>query len=175
MSENLKYRNEEDKSYGLTGMAISIVMWDCDEMLGAIDLDADTIQGMEMTPEYYFTGNPSLSAKAAWERMVANFRLTTAMTLGNVMCRRLVYERKPISSELKQMLLDRVLEEGHDSCGLDDDECTQVFEKCYVYTHRVFNHYGVMSIAGDFARTLRDRRRLTRGDVLDALSALNSL
>ncbi|MDE7407332.1 MAG: hypothetical protein K2M76_02830 [Muribaculaceae bacterium] len=175
MSENLKYRNEEDKSYGLAGMAISIVMWDCDEMLGAVDLDAETGQGLEMTPEYYFTGNPSLSAKAAWERMVANFRLTTAMTLGNIMCRRLIFDHKPISQELKQTLLDHVLEEGRETCALDDDECTQVFEKCYVYSHRVFNHYGVMSIATDFARTLRDRRRMTNGDVLDALSALNSL
>ncbi|MDE7443282.1 MAG: hypothetical protein K2M65_03890 [Muribaculaceae bacterium] len=173
MEQSIKYRNEEDKSYGLTGMAISVVVWDCDHLLAAVSIDGENAESMEMTPEFYFNGNPGLSAKSAWTQMVEHFQLSTAMLLANVMCRRLVNDKRSIDSELKSQLLGYVLDEGRESCSLDDDESTRIFDKCYTYCTRLFNHYGVAQVAVDFARKLRDRRRLTRSEVLEELSVLN--
>ncbi|MDE6489801.1 MAG: hypothetical protein K2L49_01420 [Muribaculaceae bacterium] len=173
--KDIKYSNEEDKSYGLTGMAISVVVWDCEHLLSAVSIDAQADEAIEMMPEYYFSGNPAVSAKTSWSRMLQNFQLSTAMLLANVMCRRMVYRRQQMNSDIREGLLRYVLEEGRESCSLDDDESTKVFDKCYSYCNRLFSHYGVMQIADEFARTLRDRRRMTRSEVIEALSALNGL
>ena len=55
---NLKYSDEQDKCYGVTGMAVSLVIWDADDMLAHIDMDAD--ESVEFVPEYYFSGNRSV-------------------------------------------------------------------------------------------------------------------
>ena len=34
----MKYRNEEDKCYGITGMAIGITIWNGEDMLYKLDL-----------------------------------------------------------------------------------------------------------------------------------------
>ena len=40
MEHKLKYRDERDKTYGLTGMAIAMVMADGEDMLMQVSLDA---------------------------------------------------------------------------------------------------------------------------------------
>ena len=35
----MKYRNEEDKCYGITGMAIGITIWNGEDMLYKLDLE----------------------------------------------------------------------------------------------------------------------------------------
>ena len=48
----LKYTDDQDKCYGVTGMAVSLVVWDADDMLARIDIDSD--DNIEFVPEYYF-------------------------------------------------------------------------------------------------------------------------
>lgn len=175
MDQDFKYSNEEDRSYGLAGMAVSVVVWDSEHLLNAVDLDAAAGEGMEMTQEFYFSGNPGLSAKAAWESMVEHFQLSTAMMVSNVMCRRYVHLNAAIDAELRRRMLDYAVEEGRDACSLDDDETLRLFDKCYTYCHRVFNHPGVQQVVRDFASALRTRRRLTRGEVAEELRALSRM
>jgi hypothetical protein len=175
MDQDFKYTEEEDRLYGLTGMAVSIVVWDSERLLGAVNLDGEAGEGMEMTPEFYFAGNPGLSAKASWELMVEHFQLSTAMMVSNVMCRRYIHGSGNIDADLRRRMLDYAVAEGRESCSLDDDETLRLFDKCYTYCHRVFNHPGVQQMVRDFADTLRSQRRLSRSEVVEALRALNHM
>ena len=40
MKQRLSYRNEDDKCYGITGMAMAVVIFDGEEMLAGVDMDA---------------------------------------------------------------------------------------------------------------------------------------
>ena len=95
----LKYKDENDRSMGLAGSAIALVIWDGEDKLAAIDLDSLPGEGMEMTPDFSFAGNPRLSARLAWQMMLKQLELTSAMVMGNVLCRSYVGQgRQPSSS-----------------------------------------------------------------------------
>ena len=87
MEHKLKYRDNRDKTYGLTGMAIALVMADGEDMLMQVSLDAPAGEGITFTPDFYFQGNPRYSAKLAWNQMLKQLSLVTGMMIGNVMCR----------------------------------------------------------------------------------------
>ena len=63
----LKYKDENDRSMGLAGSAIALVIWDGEDKLAAINLDSLPGEGLEMTPDFGFAGNPRLSARLAWQ------------------------------------------------------------------------------------------------------------
>ena len=68
MEHKLKYRDNRDKTYGLTGMAIALVMADGEDMLMQVSLDAPAGEGITFTPDFLFTeANPRYSAKAGLE------------------------------------------------------------------------------------------------------------
>ena len=174
MSE-LSYRNEDDKCYGATGMAIGVVVFNAEDLLSAVALDNEPAQMLEMTDMYYFNGNPGLSATAAWRQIKANYDLSVALLISNMMCRAMVLDHGTVAEEKKRAVYNEVAAEGHDTCGLDDDEINRVFNREYTILHRVFNHQGVQGIAHDFADTLKRRRRMSRLEVLEALRALSML
>ncbi len=173
--EKLSYTNEDDKCYGATGMAIGIVVFDGEDKLAGVGLDADPGDMMEMHSSFYFSGNPGLSAKSAWAEMRENFSLSVAMMISNVMCRRMVLDRTLVAPEVRQGLQDTVVEEGRDACSLEEDEVRRIFDKEYTYLFRVFNHQGVHRVAHEFADALKRRRHLSRLEVLEELRALSSL
>ena len=53
MEHKLKYRDNRDKTYGLTGMAIALVMADGEDMLMQVSLDAPAGEGITFTPDFY--------------------------------------------------------------------------------------------------------------------------
>lgn len=169
----LKYSDEEDRSYGVAGMAVSLVVWKADDMLARVDLDAP--DSLEFVPEYYFTGNPRLSAKLAWQYMLKRFQESMGMMIGNVMCRQYMQRHRGPDAATRRELLRQLEQEGAEACSLDADEIRRLFNSSYDYLDRVFAHGGVQSVVGDFARSLRQQRALSRGDVADMLAALRSL
>lgn len=175
MKQKFSYTCEDDKCYGATGMAISIMVLDADEFLSAIALDASPDALIELVDDFYFSGNPGLSAKSAWNQMLRSFNLTTAMTIANVMCRTMVRDRRLIDADTRQALLDIVVDEGNASCSLEADETTRLFDKNYNYLYRVFNHRGVHDVADRFADRLKRSRRMTRLDIIEALQGLRML
>ena len=40
----MKYRNEEDKCYGVAGMAIGLNVFDADDLMTEVNIDADLIR-----------------------------------------------------------------------------------------------------------------------------------
>lgn len=175
MDKNLKYRNEDDKCYGATGMAIAMVVLDGKDKLLSVDLDGEADSLMSLNYEFYFSGNQTISAKTAWNHILNNFNLSMAMSIANVMCRSMVMGHSTPSADAKRTLRDRIIEEGRSSCQLDDDESMRLFDKNYNYLSRIFTHRGVQQVARDFATVLKERRQLTRGEVIEHLRALNSI
>jgi hypothetical protein len=172
---DLKYKNEEDKCYGITGMAVSVVVLDADELVSAISLDAEGDEVVEFAPEFYFNGNPRLSAKVAWNHLLQHYQVSMGMLISNVLCRAYVLHKKQVDDKVRKALLKLVDEEGRETCSLESDEIERLFNKNYSYLYKVFNHTGVQRVVQDFAKELTSRRRLTRGEILEQLRALQML
>ncbi len=175
METKLSYRNEDDRCYGATGMTVAFFVMEGDELIAAVNLDSTPDSLIEYADDYFFAGNPGLSAKSAWNTILKHFNLSMAAAMANIMCRRAVMENTSLDAPTKQWLLDLMIEEGRATCQLDEDETRRIFDKNYVYLTRVFTHRGVQGICHDFANTLKQRRRMTRFEILEALRALRML
>ena len=172
---SLRYSDETDRAYGLTGMAISLVLWDGEPMLSALSLDNDPGSGVEFTPVFGFSGNPRMTASLAWREMLKQYELSAAMIMGNAICRSYIGSARPLSSASTAALKALLRDEGREICQLEDDEIDLVYNKTYRYLDRVFTHSGVTQIARTFADELRNRRRMTAAEVFEGLAALSRL
>ncbi len=175
MKNELAYRNEDDKCYGATGMAVGIMVFNGEDLLSSMSLDAEPGSIMEMHDMFYFNGNPGLSAKSAWRQIKENYELSVAMLISNIMCRSLVLDKTPVALSRKNRIRNIVAQEGRETCGLEDDEISRVFDQEYTILFRVFNHQGVHGVIHDFADTLKRRRHMSRLEILDQLRALSML
>lgn len=173
--QQLSYRNEDDKCYGITGMAMAVVIFDGEDVLAGINMDAEPENVIQFTGDFYFNGNPGYSAKNAWNQMLKNFNLAMALSIGNVLCRRLILDSARMDQEIADYLRNLMIDEGRDNCSLEEDETDSLFNKNYAYLNRVFSHHGVQSVAREFAEELRKRRQMTRLDVIEHLRALSML
>ncbi len=171
----MKYSGEEDKCYGITGMAIGMMIWDSENQLSGISLDASGDEAVVFTPDFYFAGNPQISAKAVWNKNLEHFQLTVGLLLSNVMCRCHVMKHSKVGRDLKDSLLRLVKEEGQDYCSLESDEIERLFEKNFEYLNRIFSHKGVQGIADQFAKRLKKRRRLSQSEIIEQLRQLGDL
>lgn len=173
--KSFSYTDEKDRCYGAAGMAIGLVVYDGEDLLASVSLEREPNETVELTQDFYFAGNPGVSAKTAWAQLVKNYNIGSSMVIANMLCRYLVNRRMYLPDELRQQLHDIVAEEGSESCSLEADEIERLFDKNYNYLTRVFSHRGVQSVAHDFVTTLGARRTLSRMDVLELLAALNHM
>lgn len=173
--QSLKYVDETDRCYGAAGMAIGLVIFDGEDILAGFSLDGDSADPIELTQDFFFAGNPGVSARTAWHQILKNFNLGVAIMTSNVMCRYLVSRATGVPDEVRTALHEAAVTEGADACSLDPDEVDAIFDKNYNYLTRVFTHRGVHTVAHDFAAALQDRRSLSRLDALELLQALNML
>ena len=168
--EKLRYTDETDRCYGAAGMAISLVVFDGEDILSAISLDGpEGSQTMTLAPEFFFAGNPGVSAKTAWRQILKNYNLGIAMVTANLLCRYLVNRHTGLPDGVGDGL------DGTEACQLDQDEIDAIFDKNINYLTRVFTHRGVHTVAHDFASALSQRRSLSRLDALEMLQALQML
>lgn len=174
MSEisHLRYVDESDRAYGVTGMAIALTLWDGEHYLAAVSLDNPVGESIEFTPAFGFSGNPRMTASLAWREVLKQFELSAAMLMGNAMCRAYVGSSSPVSSSVASQLRAVLRAQGAEICQLDDDETDIIYNKTQRYLDRVFTHTAVASVAHDFAAALMARRRLSSGDVFDLLSEI---
>lgn len=85
----MKYKDEEDKCYGIAGMTIGIAVCNGEDMLYRLDIDDETNGYITFTSDYYYSGNPALPAKESWELTLKHFQMTIGMLMANMMCRSL--------------------------------------------------------------------------------------
>lgn len=174
MTYDIIYSDDTDRSYGLTGMMVSLAVFNSEEKILEINLDSrpDTIF---FSPDFYFSGNPRCSAKIVWGELASHFRLALAMAIGNILSRRLVSQNTEVSSAERRSLHDLAVEEGAEVCGLEPDEIEKIWDKDFDYLNRVFRHPKVQRITNDIASQIERRRSLSRYELLELLSALNIL
>ena len=174
--ESLKYTDEADRCYGAAGMAVSLVIYNGEDVLAGFSLDDATGNDtISLTPDFFFAGSPGVQATTAWRQILKNYNLGVAIVLGNVLCRHLVNRHHGVPSDVEKTLRTFALDEGADACQLEADEVKTIFDKTYNYLTRVFSHRGVQAVVQDFVSALQSRRTLSRHDALDLMSALSRL
>lgn len=170
----LKYINDDDRAYGLAGMAISLAALDALDRVVSVSLDSDGPM-VTFTHEYYFCGSPSLSPKAVWSNMLNSFNLTSAMVLSNVMSRSLVRLGNEVPDEIMDSIHDIIMEEGCQECSLEEDEVNQIYNRARTYMRRIFNNRRLHPAIDELVRTLAVRRSLTGTEIADELRLLQIL
>lgn len=168
----LAYLNEDDKAYGLAGMAISLAALDAIDRVAAVSLDADGPM-VTFSHQYYFSGSPSVSPKVTWDTLLHNFYITSAMVISNVMARSIVRLGQEVPADLLDTIHKEITEEGRDTCSLEDDEIDTLYDKTRSYMGRIFRNPRLHPAIDDFARTLSRRRSLSGSEIIDELRALS--
>lgn len=174
MNNKLKYKDEVDKSLGISGMVVSLVVYDADSLLASVSLEEGE-EAIDLSSEFFFPSNPRMSARIAWKEIMRHFEITTALAVSNALCRSYAGRGSYLPSESAAELKEFVIEEGRDHCDLDEDEINAVFDKCFSYFDRIFAHPSVRNVATDFAARLRERRRMSAGEALELMHALRML
>lgn len=177
MNVTLKYTDEKDKCYGLVGTAVGMLVYECDDHLLGLSLDeTDADESVRLVAEHYFAGNPQMSAKIVWNNLLSQYQMMVAMTVSNYLCRALVNRHVASVDPFEKNLLRQIIvEEGHDSCQLDDDEIDAMFNKGYVHMHRIFSHSGVQNVIHNFASNLMQMRSMDHDEIENQLMALRML
>lgn len=170
--DTLKYSGEKDRATGLAGMAIALYACDGEQYLASVSVDLPVGQGLILTPDFGFDGNPSLSAKTVWNQLLKQYELSAAMVLGNAMCRSYVGRGRRPDSTAMTVLRDFLSSEGSERCNLEDDEAQHVYDKTFRFLERIFTHSTVATVARNLADTLCERRGLTASEIMDILSPL---
>ncbi len=167
----LAYAGEDDRAYGLAGMAITLAALNAIDRVAEVSMDTDGPM-VSFSNEYYFSGSPSISPKATWDNLVQNFHITSAMVLSNLMARAIVRMKEEVPPALLSEVHERILEEGRDTCALEDDEIDSLFNKTLSYTRRIFGNPRLHPAIGEFARVLSQRRVLSGREIIDELRML---
>lgn len=167
----LAYLNEDDRAYGLAGMAISLAALDAIDRVISVSLDSDGPM-VSFAQGYFFNGSPSVSPKATWNNMVHNFYITSAMVVSNVMARTLVRRHSEVPSDIMDAIREEMRIDGNDVCSLDPDEIESLYNKTTMGMRRIFGNPRLHGPIADFARTLSRRRTLSGNEIYDELRAL---
>ena len=169
MKSKVVYIDEQDRSYGLSGMAISLAVLNNEEIIMGIDMDRIP-ESIDFTHEFFFSGNPRCSAKMVWGDLTRNFHLSMVMTLGNLLSRRVVSQNIALTPQEEWDLHELMVTEGAETCGLEPDEIDELWDKDYSYLKKVFSHPSVQKITRQIAEELMTRRVLSRYELADLLA-----
>lgn len=169
----MKYRNEEDKCYGVAGMAIGLNIFDADDLLAEVTIDADGCDCVRFTPDFYFMGNPRYPASKSWHHIYSHYQVSMGLAIANAMCRKMVQDHGTLDRKRRNELLEAAIADGYALCQLDRDEVEPLFEKSYSYLMRVFGNRDIQHAISVFVQQLQQRRSLTRSEVSELLQELN--
>lgn len=168
----LTYLNEDDRAYGLAGMAISLAALDAIDRVSSVSLDS-TGPMVTFSHDFYFSGSPSISPKTTWTTLLHNFYITSAMVVSNVMARSMVRLGEEVPEEILRKIREEIGEEGKETCSLEEDEIESLYRKTTTYMRRIFGNQRLQPAISDFARTLSRKRRMTGTEIEDELRFLH--
>ena len=166
----IRYINEHDRSMGLSGMAITLAVYDNEGLIMDIDLDR-TSEPIALSHEFYFSGNPRFSAKSVWGDMARRFHLAMAMAMGNMLSRSM-QRREIFGEDDRKALKELICNEGAETCGLEPDEIEVLWNKDYNYLRQVFRHPTIQQMARTMAHEIEERRVLSRHEILELLDGI---
>lgn len=167
----LSYQNEDDRAFGLAGMAISLAALDAIDRVVEVSLDAEGPM-VTFSHAYYFSGSPSISPKSTWNNLIRNLHITTAMALSNVYARSVVRMKHDAPQESLDAIYREVKAEGEETCGLEEDEISALYNNTLTLARRIFNNPRRHPAIEQFAGVLSRRRVLSGMEIQDELHAL---
>ncbi len=171
----MKYRNLEDKCYGVTGMALAMVVLNAEDMFTHITVEDDGLKGIGFVEDFYYSGNPAVSAKSTWGVILEHYKIAVAVVVANAMCRKMVRERTELDAKMRNKLLKALIEEGKSQCQLEEDEITNLFNKTYNYLGQLFTNYQVRGLLTQFAKELKTRKRMSQHEVMEMFQSLRMM
>lgn len=170
-SLTLHYSNEDDRVYGLAGMAISLAALDAIDRVSSVSLDTEGPM-VNFSHEYYYSGSPSVSPKSTWDHLIHNFYLTSAMVMSNVMARSVVRMGQEVPDEILKRIRKEMEAEGDETCSLEADEIDALFEKTLMMSRRIFCNPRLHPAIREFTRVIARKRTLSGMELADELHLL---
>ena len=111
-------------------MVLGLSVFDANDLSTGISIDGDSDSScISFTPDFYFRGNPRLSAKDSWQCLYSHYQISMGLVISNVLCRKMLLDHGVLDAETRKALLDVLCEEGKETCQLERDEVEQVFDK----------------------------------------------
>lgn len=172
--EELYYKNEDDRCYGLAGMSLSLSKFGALDRISSVSIDADGPM-VTFSHSYYFTGSPTVSPKSAWKILLDNYYITMGMVVANVMARRIVHDRSSVGPELLEAIYEQVLAEGRDTCSLEEEEVRRIFDSTVNKLYRLFSNSLIRPRIDELARIIARRRTLSGMEMHDEMYNLDLL
>lgn len=167
MNNAFAYANEEEKCYGLAGVAISLNVWDRHEIIRQITLDGP--EAISFVPEFAVCANPRMSAKTVWNELVRQYQLLMGMAISDVMSRSVILKHKAVDRAMRKQIYELLEEDGHEICSLEDDETEAIFEKMFDYLSSVYVNAQVGGAVRRFVNILQQRRTMSGTEVEEEL------
>lgn len=174
-SASLKYTDRTDRAFGLCGMAMALFVYDAEEYIHSMSLDAPADAGLTLTPDFFVATNPNLSAKSVWASSLKHFQLVSAMVLGNLLARNLARRKTTPDRDVRRHLLENLIEEGSEACGLEANEVEALCENSFDYLHQLLCHSTVNTAVNAMADDLERETTLSRDRILQFLFPLRRL
>lgn len=156
----LKYKDEDDRAYGLSGMAVSMYLLDHEKYIDNLSLDAEADKGLGFTADFFHLPNPNLSPKAVWADSLSRFNLLNGLIISNLLSRAMVRSGEAVTREICQLLSGMLADEGRELCSLEEDETRTLFNKNFNYFHEVFSNTTVAETVRGMAESLKRERTL---------------
>lgn len=169
MNNKLSYKNEDDRAYGLSGMALALASMDALDRVAEISLDSDGPM-VAFSNDFFYMGVQAASPKAVRQKLMENFQLTSVLAVSNVLARCLVRDRLPKADQMLAPIKKAISDEGRDELGLDDDEIDRLYAGVLAYSRRIFENRRIHPLIKEFAELLRSRRSLSGREIAEMLS-----
>ncbi|MDE6498313.1 MAG: hypothetical protein K2L21_06620 [Muribaculaceae bacterium] len=174
-NKHLRYTSPTDKSYGVAGMAIAVVAYDAQDALAAVTIDTDggTADAISFHPGFHYIPNQRMSAKTAWNEIIAETRLTAGMIVANAMSRSYVQHRRLLSEAVTSALAEALAEacDSEDN-PLERDELDAMLRSNIDFFDHLFQISAVHSATHALAQDLATRHTLSPADILDHLAPI---
>jgi hypothetical protein len=166
----IKYRNDNDKAYGVAGMALGLAVFDVSALSRGIDMDAVGFECLQFAPDFFFEGNPLMSAKDSWKHTYSHFQVIMGLSIANAMCRKMLLDHGSIDRKMRLLLLEAACNEGMLACQLEKEEVERLFDKYYSHLLSVFSNREIAQAVSEFATIIRQERTITRQDMEEFFS-----
>lgn len=168
----MEYRSEIDKCYSLAGIALALSLYDAENLLCGIELDAEN--PLNFTPEFNHEFMFASSAKQTWNAIFAHFQIRMGLAIASILSRKMILDNGQVDKTIRRRLLDAILEEGRITCQLDEDEIEPLFDRSFSYLTGVFARPSVKRTLRQMVQMLQNKRTVTSGELNDMLNQMNS-
>lgn len=169
----MKYRSEDDKCYGVAGMAVGLSILDAHDLFNRITIDAEGFDCIEFMPEFYFQGNPRLSAKDSWQCLYSHYQISIGLVIADTVCRKMILDHGCVDRKLKKNLLQAICDEGKAMCELEKDEVEPLFNRYFTHMVSVFSNAQVKDAVCLLVDKIKEQRQFSRVELIELMSELS--